>query len=88
MMHTYSQGKLDMFWLCCREAILDALSPLAVGKESGVAGGEGAIYFWAKLPSGTNAVLEWCHHTFRSLQVHLPPHGPSQPCQVVCQPGL
>lgn len=26
---------------------------LAVGKDSGVAGGEGAIYFWAKLPQGT-----------------------------------
>ena len=36
----------------CRKAILDALSPLAVGKDSGVAGGEGAIYFWAKLPQG------------------------------------
>lgn len=43
--------------LCYRTAILDALSPLAVGKESGVAGGEGAIYFWAKLPAGAHALL-------------------------------
>lgn len=42
---------------CCRTAILDALSPLAVEKESGVAGGEGAIYFWAKLPSGAHTLL-------------------------------
>ncbi|KAL3139126.1 putative uncategorized biosynthetic cluster, variant 2 [Trebouxia sp. C0010 RCD-2024] len=45
-----------------REAILDALSPLACGKDSGAAGGEGAIYFWAKLPSGCEedeAVVSW-----------------------------
>ena len=48
--------------LCHRKAILDALSPLDVGKDSGVAGGEGAIYFWAKLPSGANALLPWCCH--------------------------
>ena len=39
----------------CREAILDALSPLSDGKDSGVAGGEGAIYFWAKLPQGAES---------------------------------
>lgn len=45
-----------------REAILDALSPLADGTNSGVAGGEGAIYFWAKLPQGCEddeAVVSW-----------------------------
>lgn len=48
-----STDELDLnAMLYCREAILDALSPLAPGKASGVAGGEGAIYFWAKLPSG------------------------------------
>ena len=31
-----------------RDAVLDALTPL--GKN--VCGGEGAIYFWAKLPAG------------------------------------
>ena len=40
--------------MSCRDAILDALSPLAVGTNSGIAGGEGAIYFWAKLPQGTS----------------------------------
>ena len=39
-------------WSHCRDAILVALSPLAVGEDSGVAGGEGAIYFWARLPQG------------------------------------
>ncbi|CAL5223689.1 g6241 [Coccomyxa viridis] len=44
-----------------RGTIIDALSPLgAMG--SGVAGGEGAIYLWAKLPEGCEddeAVVEW-----------------------------
>ena len=35
----------------CRGAIIDALSPLGT-LGSGVAGGEGAIYLWAKLPQG------------------------------------
>ena len=35
----------------CRETIIDALSPLGT-LGSGVAGGEGAIYLWAKLPRG------------------------------------
>lgn len=35
----------------CREVLIDALSPL--GKPGdGVAGGEGAIYLWARLPAG------------------------------------
>ena len=54
---THLMDKAGAVLLCCRKAILDALSPLAVGKDSGVAGGEGAIYFWAKLPSGANASL-------------------------------
>lgn len=40
----------------CRDTIIDALSPLgALG--SGVAGGEGAIYLWAKLPEGDDLSL-------------------------------
>jgi aspartate/methionine/tyrosine aminotransferase len=42
-----------------RQALLDALSPL--GSEN-IAGAEGAIYLWAKLPAGCNddvAVVEW-----------------------------
>ena len=57
MIHLIS--KAGGILLCRRKAILDALSPLAVGKDGGVAGGEGAIYFWAKLPSGANALLCW-----------------------------
>eukprot|EP00192_Tetraselmis_astigmatica_P012572 CAMPEP_0117669738 /NCGR_PEP_ID=MMETSP0804-20121206/12314_1 /TAXON_ID=1074897 /ORGANISM="Tetraselmis astigmatica, Strain CCMP880" /LENGTH=405 /DNA_ID=CAMNT_0005477859 /DNA_START=200 /DNA_END=1417 /DNA_ORIENTATION=- len=44
-----------------RKAIIDALSPLGtVG--NGVAGGEGAIYIWAKLPEGCGSdedVMKW-----------------------------
>ncbi len=41
-----------------RGTIIDALSPLgAMG--SGVAGGEGAIYLWAKLPEGNKISLCW-----------------------------
>ena len=42
-----------------RAALLDALSPLgALGQ--GVAGGEGAIYLWARLPcEDDEAVVEW-----------------------------
>lgn len=56
-----------------RAAIADALSPLAaapqngggagVSATAGVAGGEGAIYFWARLPPGfedaDEAVVGW-----------------------------
>ena len=35
----------------CREALIDALSPLGT-LGNGVAGGEGAIYLWAQLPEG------------------------------------
>jgi hypothetical protein len=35
----------------CRDVLIDALSPLG-SLGSGVAGGEGAIYLWAKLPEG------------------------------------
>ncbi len=41
-----------------RNAVLDALSPV----KEGVVGGEGAIYFWAKLPEGMEddqRVVEW-----------------------------
>jgi hypothetical protein len=44
-----------------REAILDALSPLGRPGQ-GVAGGEGAIYFWARLPEALaddEAVVAW-----------------------------
>ena len=34
----------------CRDAVLDALSPLG----NAACGGEGAIYFWAQLPPGTS----------------------------------
>lgn len=60
MTHLISKAGGILF--CCRKAILDALSPLNVGKDSEVAGGEGAIYFWAKLPSGANVLLCWCCH--------------------------
>ncbi|KAG1677998.1 hypothetical protein FOA52_000793 [Chlamydomonas sp. UWO 241] len=46
-----------------RAAVLDALSPLASKAGGGmVAGGEGAIYFWARLPAGwedDTRVFEW-----------------------------
>ena len=44
----------------CREALLDALSPLS---EAGTAvvGGEGAIYLWAKLPEGTLSAILCLH---------------------------
>lgn len=46
-----------------KAALLDALSPLgSPGGLGSVAGGEGAIYFFAKLPSGRTddeAVVEW-----------------------------
>lgn len=66
----------------CRAATLDALSVLSVGEDSGVAGGEGAIYFWAKLPQGHlfnpclmllcctfswRGWLQLCYHTLVSL---------------------
>lgn len=35
----------------CREVLIDALSPLG-SLGNGVAGGEGAIYLWARLPQG------------------------------------
>ena len=54
-------GWSDMHDAACRAATLDALSVLAVGQDSGVAGGEGAIYFWAKLPQGESHE-EICHH--------------------------
>ena len=42
---------VDAVRALCRDTIIDALSPLgALG--SGIAGGEGAIYLWAKLPEG------------------------------------
>jgi aspartate/methionine/tyrosine aminotransferase len=44
-----------------RNAILDALSPLGTLGD-GIAGGEGAIYLWARLPDGCEddgAVVEW-----------------------------
>jgi hypothetical protein len=46
-----------------RAAIADALSPLqaaatAAGAPPAVAGGEGAIYFWARLPAGFEAADE------------------------------
>lgn len=44
-----------------RNAILDALSPLG-SLGNGIAGGEGAIYLWARLPRGCEddvAVVEW-----------------------------
>jgi hypothetical protein len=46
-----------------RAAIADALSPLqaaaaAAGAPPAVAGGEGAIYFWARLPRGFDAADE------------------------------
>lgn len=37
--------------LGCREAVLDALSPLG-SPGSGIADGKGAIYLWARLPEG------------------------------------
>lgn len=36
---------------CCREVLIDALSPLG-SRGDGIAGGEGAIYLWARLPKG------------------------------------
>lgn len=39
-----------------REAIIDALSPLGELGQ-GVGGGEGAIYFWARLPPGTGVYI-------------------------------
>ncbi len=44
-----------------RAAIADALSPLGQ-QGAGIAGGEGAIYYWAKLPEGCSddeAVVKW-----------------------------
>ena len=44
-----------------RAAILDALSPVGT-MGNGIAGGEGAIYLWAKFPDGCEddpAVVEW-----------------------------
>jgi aspartate/methionine/tyrosine aminotransferase len=44
-----------------RAAILDALAPLG-RLGNGVAGGEGAIYFWARLPlhlQDDEAVVAW-----------------------------
>jgi aspartate/methionine/tyrosine aminotransferase len=44
-----------------REAVADALSPLGELGD-GVAGGEGAIYYWGRLPPGCEddeAVVEW-----------------------------
>jgi hypothetical protein len=38
-------------WLGSRDLLLDALSPLG-SLGDGIAGGEGAIYLWAKLPKG------------------------------------
>ena len=46
-----------------RTALRDALSPLAELSPGGVAGGEGAIYYWAKLPPGLKGsdedAVEW-----------------------------
>jgi aspartate/methionine/tyrosine aminotransferase len=46
-----------------RAALQDALSPLAKLSPGGVVGGEGAIYYWAKLPPGLEAsdeeAVEW-----------------------------
>lgn len=42
----------------CRHAVLESLAPLG----NGVVGGQGAIYFWAKLPQGCGddkKVVEW-----------------------------
>lgn len=48
-----------------RLAVLDALSPLGI-LGNGIAGGEGAIYFWAKLPEGCcdEKVVEWLIHKY------------------------
>ena len=45
----------------CREAIIDALSPLdSVG--DGAAASKGAIYLWAKLPEGQWHMSTHAHH--------------------------
>lgn len=85
-MHAHLQAGLEckLGWnaiLYCREAILDALSPLACGKDSGAAGGEGAIYFWAKLPSG---LLSWhwhaCFYPCRVMPSLSSQTKPGEPC--------
>lgn len=45
-----------------RKLVLDALSPLGKVGQGMVAGGEGAIYFWIKLPPGCEddvVAIEW-----------------------------
>eukprot|EP00884_Botryococcus_braunii_P017072 jgi/Botrbrau1/4048/Bobra.152_3s0007.2 len=41
-----------------RELLLDALSPLG-SLGNGIAGGEGAIYLWAKLPPAAKMMRQW-----------------------------
>ncbi|KAK9815338.1 hypothetical protein WJX72_001946 [[Myrmecia] bisecta] len=57
---TWVDSRLDTV-VANKDVLIDALSPLgALGH--GVAGGEGAIYLWAKLPDGCEddeAVVEW-----------------------------
>lgn len=47
----WNQKNRISYWY--REVLLDALSPLGRPGE-GIAGGEGAIYLWAKLPQGSS----------------------------------
>lgn len=61
----------------CRDMLIEALSPLG-SLGDGVAGGEGAIYLWAKLPEGAlhsdHCIYACMHVTAKSLtQVGLGP---------------
>ncbi len=55
--------KIGPLRFACREAITDALSPLG-SLGNGVAGGEGAIYLWAKLPEGQQLFPQWAGTMF------------------------
>ena len=45
---------------CCRNRLLEALSPLGTPGD-GIGGGEGAIYLWARLPTGEAHLPELVH---------------------------
>lgn len=47
-----------MLNICCvRDMLISALSPLGE-LGNGIAGGEGAIYLWARLPKGEQLVIQ------------------------------
>ena len=59
----------------CREAIMDALSPLNSLGDGGAAS-EGAIYLWAKLPEGQWHMFTQVHHQHTASKRKALPYHP------------